>query len=189
VAPRSAERHRVCVARVGAPHGVRGEVKLRSFTADPAAVRDYGPLQTDDGRVVEIDAMRPAKDGFVVRLKGIADRDAAALLRNKDLYVPRERLPAPEPDEFYLADLVGLTVVGRDGATLGTVVDLHDFGAGPVLEFGPRQGGDTVMLPFTEEVVPVVDVAGARLVVVPPAETLAEDAPSLPRKRGRQKRG
>ena len=188
MAPRLAERHRVCVARVGAPHGVRGEVKLRSFTADPAAVRSYGPLQTQDGRVVEIDTMRPAKDGFVVRLKGVADRDAAILLRNQDLYVPRERLPAPAPDEFYLADLVGLTVVDRDGAALGTVIDVHDFGAGPVLEFGPSAGGETVMLPFTEEAVPVVDLAGGRLVVVRPAETVSEDAasPTLRHKRGRK---
>ena len=145
-------------------------------------------MQTGDGRVVEIDAMRPAKDGFVVRLKGVADRNAAILLRNQDLYVPRERLPAPEPDEFYLADLVGLTVVDRDGATFGTVIDVHDFGAGPVLEFGPMAGGETVMLPFTDEVVPVVDLAGGRLVVVRPAETISEDAGSqaLPRKRRRE---
>jgi len=171
VAPRPAERHRVCVARVGAPHGVRGEVKLWSFTADPAAVGGYGPFQTEDGRAVEIDALRPAGDCFVARLKGVADRDAAAMLRNKDLYVPRERLPAPDADEFYLADLVGLAVMDRDGKKLGTVMAVHDFGAGPVLEFRPDAGGDTVMLPFTEQIVPVVDVAGGRLMVVPPAET------------------
>jgi len=171
VAPRPAERHRVCVARVGAPHGVRGEVKLWSFTADPAAVKTYGPFETEDGRAVEIDALRPAGDCFVARLKGVADRDAAAMLRNKDLYVPRERLPAPEDDEFYLADLVGLAVMDRDGKKLGTVMAVHDFGAGPVLEFRPDAGGDTVMLPFTEQIVPVVDVAGGRLMVVPPAET------------------
>jgi len=170
VAPRSADPHRVCVARIGAPHGVRGEVRLWSFTAEPAAVTGYGPLQTADGRAIEIETLRPAKDCFVARLKGVADRDAAAMLRNMELYVARERLPAPEPDEFYLADLAGLAVVDRDGAALGAVVAVHDFGAGPVLEFAPAAGGETVMLPFNEEVVPVVDVAGGRLVVVPPAE-------------------
>jgi len=94
--------------------------------------------------------------------------------------VARERLPAPEPDEFYLADLVGLAVVDRDGAALGAVVAVHDFGAGPVLEFAPGAGGETVMLPFTEEVVPAVDVAGGRLVVVPP-EGLLESTPSEPK--------
>src|SRR5262249_5151643 len=133
-------------------------------------VVDYGPLQTADGRVVEIEALRPARDFFVARLKGVADRDGAAQLRNAELYVARERLPQPDEDEFYLADLVGLAVVDRDDRPLGKVVALHDFGAGPVVEFLPGAGGDTVMLPFSEEVVPLVDLAGGRLVVVPPRE-------------------
>src|SRR6202035_1369940 len=95
-------RERICVARLGAAHGVRGEIKLWSFTADPAAVADYGPFETADGRLIEIEALRPARDFFVARLKGIADRDAAERLRNADLFVPRARLPATDDaDEFY----------------------------------------------------------------------------------------
>ena len=85
---------RVCLGQIGAAHGLRGEVRLRSFTADPAAIADYGPLETDDGRVFEIETLRPAKDHFVARLSGIRDRDAASALANAKLYVPRERLPA-----------------------------------------------------------------------------------------------
>src|ERR1700733_1651048 len=95
---------RVCLGQIGAAHGVRGEVRLHSFTADPAAIVSYGPLETEDGRIVEIEAMRPAKDHFVARLSGIADRNAAEQLKNKRLYVPRERLPPPnDADEFYHA--------------------------------------------------------------------------------------
>ena len=105
---------RVCLGQIGAAHGLRGEVRLRSFTSDPAAIADYGPLETDDGRVFEIETLRPAKDHFVARLSGIRDRDAARALANAKLYVPRERLPqTAEPDEFYHADLVGLAVVDR----------------------------------------------------------------------------
>jgi 16S rRNA processing protein RimM len=166
VAERSQERDRICVARIGAAHGVRGEVKLWSFTADPAAVADYGPLETADGRTVEIEAMRPAKEFFVARLKGVADRDAAERLRNAELLVPRERLPAPaEADEFYHADLIGLAVVDTAGTALGSVVAVHNFGAGDLIEVSRPEGRDTVMLAFTQAVVPEIDLAGGRVVV------------------------
>jgi 16S rRNA processing protein RimM len=161
-----ADEQRVCVARLGAAHGVRGEVKLWSFTADPAAVAAYGPFETADGRVVEIEALRPAKEFFVARLKGVADRTAAEQLRNAELFVPRERLPAPEnSDEFYHADLIGLAVVDASGAALGSVVALHNFGAGDIIEVRRAESRDTVMLPFTQAAVPEIDVAGGRLVV------------------------
>src|SRR5262249_59312072 len=103
---------RVCLGQIGAAHGVRGEVRLRSFTSDPAAIADYGPLETEDGRVLEIEALRPAKDHFVARLSGVRDRDAASALTNAMLYVPRERLPqTQDPDEVYHADLIGLAAV------------------------------------------------------------------------------
>jgi len=157
---------RVCVARLGAAPGVRGEVKLWSFTAEPAAVAAYGPFETADGRVVEIEAMRPAKEFFVARLKGVADRDAAEQLRNAELFVPRERLPATEDsDEFYHADLIGLAVVDASGAALGSVVALHNFGAGDIIEVRRAESRDTVMLPFTQAAVPKIDVAGGRIVV------------------------
>jgi 16S rRNA processing protein RimM len=161
-----ADEQRICVARLGAAHGVRGEMKLWSFTADPAAVMDYAPFETADGRVIEVEALRPAKEFFVARLKGIADRDAAERLRNVELFVPRVRLPAPaDADEFYHADLIGLAVVDAAGAPLGSVVALHNFGAGDLIEVRRVDGGDTVMLPFTQAAVPLIDIANKRIVV------------------------
>ena len=141
---------RICVARIGAAHGVRGEVKLWSFTQDPAAVASYGPLETQDGtRRLEIKALRPAKDHFVARIAGIDDRDAAEKLRNLELYIPRARLPEiDEADTFYHADLIGLVVMTSDGVQIGTVHALHNFGAGDIIEIIPIGGGDTLMLPF-----------------------------------------
>ena len=165
---------RICIAQIGAPHGVRGEVRLRAFTEDPLSVRRYGPLETEDGRRFEIEAVRPAKDMLVARLKGIADRDAAERLTNLLLYVSRERLPKAADDEFYHADLVGLAAATRDGAPFGTVKAVHNFGAGDLLEIEPAAGGPTVMLPFTDAVVPVVDIAARRVVVAPPDETRDE---------------
>jgi 16S rRNA processing protein RimM len=162
---------RICVAQIGGAHGIRGEVKLKSFTADPMAVRDYGPLQSEDGTVsVEIEALRPAKGHLVARLRGVADRNAAERLANLRLFVPRERLPPPAADEFYHADLIGLRAVTADGAEIGTVVAMHDFGAGDILELEPLTGGTTIMLPFTDACVPSIDIAGGRIVVAPPAD-------------------
>jgi 16S rRNA processing protein RimM len=163
---------RVCLGQIGAPHGVRGEVRLRSFTADPDAIAAYGPLETEDGHVVQIESLRRAKDHFVARLAGVADRDAAERLTNIKLYVSRERLPAPDrADEFYHADLIGLAVVNRQGGKLGTVIAVHNFGAGDLIEVRPTDGNTTQMLPFNEATVPVVDLAAGRLVVEPPAES------------------
>ena len=158
---------RICVAQIGAPHGVRGEVKLWPFTAEPKSVRDYGPLETEDGATrFEIEAMRAAKDHLVVRLKGVNDRDAAERLTNTKLFVARERLPATDDDdEFYHADLIGLAVTDTEGKALGSVGAIHNFGAGDLVEVKPAQGGTTVLLPFTEATVPVVDIAGRRIVV------------------------
>ena len=165
--------NRICVARIGAAHGVRGEVKLWSFTEDPAAVAHYGPLETQDGtRCFEIEALRAAKDHFVARIAGVDDRDAAEKLRNIELYIPRARLPTiEEADTFYHADLVGLDAITPDGARVGTVHALHNFGAGDIIEIAPAEGGDPLMLPFNETTVPKIDVAARQVVVVPPVET------------------
>ncbi|MFZ0104146.1 MAG: ribosome maturation factor RimM [Pseudolabrys sp.] len=165
--------NRICVARIGAAHGVRGEVKLWSFTEDPAAVAHYGPLETQDGtRSFEIEALRAAKDHFVARIAGVNDRDAAEKLRNIELYIPRARLPRiEETDTFYHADLVGLDAITPDGARVGTVHALHNFGAGDIIEIAPAEGGDPLMLPFNETTVPKIDVAARQIVVVPPVET------------------
>jgi 16S rRNA processing protein RimM len=164
---------RIRVARIGAAHGVRGEVKLWSFTQDPLAVADYGPLLTEDGaRQIEIEALRPAKNFLVARIAGVADRNAAEALCNLDLFMPRERLPAiEEPDTFYHADLIGLKAVTGDGTALGTVIALHNFGAGDIVEIAPDGGGQTIMLPFTNTTVPKIDLAARRIVVVLPPET------------------
>jgi 16S rRNA processing protein RimM len=163
---------KIRVARIGAAHGVRGELKLWPFTEDPLAVTDYGPLETEDGRrQFEIEQVRPAKDHLVARIAGVDDRNAAELLRNIDLFVPRDRLPPIEDDDtYYYADLVGLAAVAPKGETIGTVLALHNFGAGDVIEIQPAAGGATLMLPFTEAIVPEVDVKGGRIVVVVPAE-------------------
>ena len=161
---------RVCVAQIGAAHGIRGEVRLHSFTEEPSAVTAYGALESEDGRRhFEIETLRPAKDGFVARFKGIADRNAAETLTNLKLYVPRERLPpVDDKNTFYHADLVGLAAVTPDGAALGTVRAIHNFGAGDIIEIEPADAGEALMLPFTEATVPSVDIANGRLVVVPP---------------------
>lgn len=167
---------RICVARIGAAHGVRGEVRLWSFTADPLAVAGYGPLESAAGERFEIAALRVAKDCLIARFTGIADRTAAGRLVNLDLYVARSQLPEPEDaEEYYHADLIGLAVVDTAGAALGTVVAMQNFGAGDLIEVQPPGGGDTVLLPFTEAVVPVVDLPAGRMVVEPPDGFFDED--------------
>lgn len=169
---------RVLVARIGAAQGLRGEVRLWAFTADPMAVMDYGPLRAEDGRHVRIESLRPGKTFLVARIAGVEDRTAAEALRNLDLYVARDRLPAPDANEFYHADLIGLSAVRSDGRPLGTVVALHDFGAGNLVEIRP-ENGPTVMVPFTAQVVPVIDIPGRRLVVDPPQGLLDDNIPPL----------
>ena len=168
---------RIRVARIGAAHGIRGEVRLWSFTEDPLAVAQYGPLETEDGkRRFEIEAVRAAKDFLVARLAGVADRNAAEALRNTDLFVPRDRLPAIEEDDtFYHADLVGLAAVSEDGAALGTVTAIHNFGAGDLIEIAPTAGGEALLIVFNETTVPTVDIKAGRIVVVRPIETDARD--------------
>jgi 16S rRNA processing protein RimM len=162
---------RVCVAEIGAAHGILGEVRLRTFTTDPLTIAQFGPLQGEDGSGVTIAAVRPGKDCLIARLAGVSDRTAAERLRNLKLYLPREKLPAiEEPETWYHADLIGLTAVGPDGVAFGRVTAVPNFGAGDLLEVQPAAGGPTVLLPFTDAVVPVVDVPNRRVVVNPPLE-------------------
>jgi 16S rRNA processing protein RimM len=162
---------RICVAQIGAAHGVRGEVRLWSFTEDPMAVASYGALESEDGRQrFTIEALRPAKDHFVVRLAGVSDRTAAEQLTNTKLYVPRDRLPPVEGDEtFYHADLIGLAAVTPDGTPLGTVTAIHNFGAGDLIEIKP-DSGEALLIAFTSTAVPEIDMKARRMVVVPPVE-------------------
>ncbi|MYZ49302.1 ribosome maturation factor RimM [Propylenella binzhouense] len=167
---------RVVMARIGAPHGVRGEARVKSFTGDPAALADYGPLFAADGRRFEIERLRPAKEMLVVKFAGIDRREDVERLTGTDLYVERGTLPPPEEDEFYHADLIGLDAIGAAGEPLGTVVAVHDFGAGDLLDIAPPRGPSR-LVPFTKAAVPVVDLAAGRLVVILPPETDARADP------------
>ena len=176
------DKTRVCVGEIVGAHGIRGLVRLRSYTEDPAAVAGYGPLDDEAGRrrfLVRLQS--PVKDGWIARLDGVADRTVAESLRGTRLYVDRAVLPEPEEDEFYHADLIGLRAerVGEGGLgpqVLGTVLALHDFGGGPMLEVRLPEGR-TIAVPFTKAAVPVVDLAGGRVVVDPPMELLEVPEP------------
>ena len=165
----------VCVARIGAAHGVRGAVKLWTFTEDPLAVRHYGPLLSRDGkRQFDIAQVREAKDHLVATFMGVATRDDAERLNGIELYVPREKLPATDDDEYYHTDLIGLAAVTTTGEPFGRVLAIHNFGAGDIIEIAPLKG-TTMLLPFTNAVVPEVDLAGGRVVIALPQEIEGED--------------
>jgi 16S rRNA processing protein RimM len=161
---------------------VRGAVKLWTFTEDPLAVKHYGPLFTKDGaRQFEVAHVREAKDHLVATFQGVSTRDEAERLNGLELYVPRERLPQIDDDEYYHADLIGLAAVTTADQTLGRVVAIHNFGAGDIIEIAPPQGA-TMMLPFTTAVVPTVDLAGGRVIVEMPGEIDGEEpSPGHPR--------
>ena len=164
------------VARVGAAHGIKGEVRMTSFTADPMDVAKYSPLLADDGRTFRILAARPAGKSaatLIVRFDGIADRTAAEALNGLDLSVPRSALGKPDDDEFFHADLIGLSAVTPDGAPLGTVIAVQNYGAGDLIEIAPARG-NTILVPFTRAAVPAVDLPGRRVVVDPPPGLIEE---------------
>jgi len=163
---------RVCVGAIAGAFGVRGEARIKSFCAEPEAIAGYGPLGTEDGaRQFTLSITRTVKGGFAARIEGVTTREAAEALKGTRLYVPREKLPALAPDEFYHADLIGLTVLDTGGAEIGRVRAIHDHGAGDMLEVtGP--GGGMVLIPFTSAAVPTVDLAAGRIVADPPEGTL-----------------
>ncbi len=171
-------QERILLGVVGRPHGVRGLVHVHSYTAEPEALAEYGPLVDGDGRgwtlswrQVGVAELRDAGG------RAVADRSEAERLVNLKLFVARDRLPPAEEDEFYLADLVGMAVVAADGAAVGRVLLVHDYGAGTSLEI-VRDGAAPLLVPFTRAAVPVVDVAARRLTVVPPDEVEARELPS-----------
>ena len=160
---------RVCVAVIAGAHGVRGAVRIKSFTAEPKDVGRYGPVADEGGRrEFKLRVVGTAKGVVLAKLSGIADRDQAEALRGMRLYLPREALPLPEEEEYYHADLIGLEALLGDGTGIGTVQAVHDFGAGDCLEIA-RPGRQPLMVPFTRAVVPVVDIEGGRIVLDPPA--------------------
>jgi 16S rRNA processing protein RimM len=168
----------ICVARIGAAHGVRGAVKLWTFTEDPLAVKAYGPLVTKDGaRQFEVTSAREAKGHLVATLKGVATREEAERLNGIELYVAREKLPDTDEDEYYHADLIGLAAVNAANEPLGRVIAIHNFGAGDIIEIAPPSGS-TMLLPFTNAVVPMVDLPGGRVMIELPDEIEGDDSSS-----------
>jgi 16S rRNA processing protein RimM len=168
---------RICVAKIGAVHGVRGEVRLFAFTEDPLAVGRYGLLEDEHGaRTFKLASLRPGKDHLIARFDGVEDRETAAKLTNVELYVPRERLPEiDEQGSYYHADLVGLRVETPDGRPLGTVLAVRSHGGGDLLEIAPVSRGESVMLPFVGVFVREVDIAGGKIVADPPGGLFAEE--------------
>ncbi|MBB4285995.1 ribosome maturation factor RimM [Roseospira goensis] len=173
------EGRHVCLGVVVGAHGVRGAVRVKSFTADPADVAAYGPVSTEDGaRTWPIRRIGTAKGVVLCHLDGVTDRDTAEALKGVRLCVPRAALPQSdgEDGEFYHADLIGLRVEREDGTPVGTVRAVYDFGAGDMLEVSPQDGGRGALVPFTRAAVPVVDLDGARVVVADGPGLLDADA-------------
>ena len=159
---------RILVGAIAGAHGVRGEVRIKSFTDDPAAVAAYGPVSDESGRKhFDLIITGQTKGGVIARIDGVADRTAAEALRGLRLYVQRAALPAAKADEYYRVDLIGLAVELADGTFYGRITNVDDYGAGDILEI-ERADGATELLPFTDRVVPKVDIAGRRIVVDPP---------------------
>ncbi len=164
----AAPDERVCLGVVVGAHGIRGELRIKAFTADPDSIADYGPLETQAGdRKLVILRHRVAKGVVIATVEGIADRNAAEALAGARLYVPRDRLPEPEPDEWYHSDLIGLGVETTTGEPVGTVTAVFDYGAGDLLEVALADRR-RVLVPFTRDIVPQVDIKGRRVVIDPP---------------------
>jgi 16S rRNA processing protein RimM len=159
---------RICVGAIAGAFGVKGEVRLKSFCVPPEAIADYGPLWTEDGRSFTVALTRPVSGGLGARLSGVATREAADALRGLRLHVDRAALPALPEDEFYHADLIGLAVRDPGGAALGHVRAVLNHGAGDLLEVARPQGGEAVLVPFTRDAVPTVDLGAGCLIVDPP---------------------
>jgi 16S rRNA processing protein RimM len=164
---------RICVGAIVGAHGVAGAVRIKSFTTAPADIARYGPVGDEAGtRSFALDIVGVRPDCVIARIAGVADRGAAAALAGTRLYVARARLPANGPEEYYHADLLGMTAERAAGGCLGTVVAVHTIGGGEVLEIA-RAGGPAAMVPFTRAAVPEVDVAARRLVVAPGFERVS----------------
>lgn len=169
-------RNRLCVGMITGPHGVRGLVRVKSFTAVPADLAGYRPITDADGvRCFDLEFVGEVRGLFLARIAGVRDRDAALPLRGVQLYIDRDLLPpVEEEDEYYYTDLIGLTASRSDGSVYGSVKAVHDFGAGAMIEIELSEGG-IVILPFTAEIFPEVDLAGRKVVTVPPSVVGADE--------------
>ena len=163
---------RILVGIVGAPHGLKGEARVKCLTAEPLALKHYGPLRDEAGaRAWRVLTLRHVKDDMcVARLEGVGDRDAARALTHTKLYALRADMPVLEAGEFYHADLIGLRAETSDGRALGEIVAVRNFGAGDLLEIAPPGGGETIMLPFASPFVGEVNINRGCVTVAPPVE-------------------
>ena len=163
---------RICVGQILGAHGVRGLVKLASFTEDPEAVTQYGDLTDEAGaRTFSVALVAANKDHWIARIGTVDDRDLAQALAGTRLFVDRAKLPPPDEDEFYHADLIGMRAELPDGTALGTVAAMHNFGAGDIIEIA-LPSGKRPLLPFDRETVPEIDPVARRLVIDPPSGLL-----------------
>ncbi len=163
------ETDKICVGAFAGAYGVKGEVRLKSFCAEPEAIAEYSPLSDEGGkRLFAISISRSINNALVARVDGISNKEQADALKGIRLFADRARLPALPDDEFYHADLIGLTVLDTGGTVLGRVHAVQNHGAGDLLEVSPEGGGNTILLPFTRAVVPTVDLSAGRIIVDPP---------------------
>lgn len=162
---------RICVGAIAGAFGVRGEVRLKSFCAEPAAIADYAPLWTrDGGRSFSVTLTRAIPQGFAARLSGIDSKEAADAARGTELFADRDRLPSLPDDEFYHADLIGLPVLDTGGQEIGRLQAIHNHGAGDILEIRAPGRKSALLLPFTRAAVPTVDLTAGRIIADPPEE-------------------
>jgi 16S rRNA processing protein RimM len=180
---------RICLGAVVAPHGVRGAVRVKTFTAEPSSVAAYGPLEDEARtRTFRLHVLRAGPDHVIARMAGVTTRNAAEEFVGTQLFVARAALPAPAADEFYIEDLIGLVAEDRAGKLLGKVIAADDFGAGAVVEIA-LEGGGAAMVPFTQTYVPAVDVARGCATVVLPEGTIERPAQKAPKKAREDREG
>ena len=173
----SKDDQKVLMAKIGAAHGIRGEVRVKPYGDDPLSFADYGILTTRDGkRSFEVERARVQKTVVITKFKGIADRNQAEELNGVDLFIDRDQLPEPEEDEFYYSDLTGLDVLDQTGETLGKIIAVQDFGAGDLLEVRPKRGR-SFYIPFTKDFVPEIDLENGRVCVSLPEDYFSEGTP------------
>ena len=159
----------ICVGAIAGAHGVRGDVRLKSFCAEPADIENYSPLTSEDGsQSFDLKLTKSIKNGFVARFRGVTNREAAEALKGTRLFAPRDRLPDLPDDEFYHSDLIGLSVIDTGGTQIGKVAAIHDHGAGDLLDIRLKGSSKSALLPFTRAAVPTVDLATGRIIIDPP---------------------
>lgn len=169
------EDKRICLGKITDAHGIRGEIRIRAYTEAPEDIGAYGPLEDEAGdRRFSLLNVRLVKGGVIARLDGIKDRTQAEALKGTELYIDRAKLPEQDDGVWYHTDLIGLAAHDTAGMALGEVVSVQNYGAGDLLEIRPANGGSTLLLPFTEDVVPDIDLAGGSLSINPPEGLLEE---------------